>query len=49
MSIPLEDNFQDVIGKACRGLGLVDTEVAKKTGLSAEKVVAIKNGQFDDA
>lgn len=49
MSIPLEDNFQDILGKACRGLALADPEIAKKTGLSAEKVVAIKNGQFDDA
>lgn len=49
MSIPLEDGFQDVIGKACRGLALADADIVKKTGLSAEKVVAVKNGEFDDS
>jgi hydroxyacylglutathione hydrolase len=49
MNIPLEDNFNDIIGKACRGLGLTDGELARQTGLSAEIVAAVKDGPFDEA
>jgi glyoxylase-like metal-dependent hydrolase (beta-lactamase superfamily II) len=48
MKIPLEDNFHDIIGKACRGLGLADEQLAQQTGLSAQTVAAVKDGQFDE-
>ncbi len=36
MSIPLEDGVADILGKARRGLGLADEEVAARAGLSPE-------------
>ncbi len=38
MSIPLEDNFTDIIGKAQRGLGLSDSQLAEKSGASLEAI-----------
>jgi hydroxyacylglutathione hydrolase len=48
MSIPLEDNVSDIIGKAQRGLGLSDSQLAEKSGLSAEKIRKLREGDFDD-
>ena len=48
MKIPLEDNFNDIIGKACRGLGLTDGQLAQQTGLDAETIAAVKDGQFNE-
>ena len=45
--IPLEDNFADVIGKAQRGLGLDDDALARRAGLSAAVVRALRGGTFD--
>jgi hydroxyacylglutathione hydrolase len=42
MAIPLEDNVSDIIGKAQRGLGLSDTDLAKKTGIDAGELDAVK-------
>lgn len=47
--IPLEDNFNDVIGKAQRGLQLGDEEVAQKAGVSVSELNRVKDGQFDEA
>ena len=41
MAIPLEDNFADIIGKAQRGLGISDSQLAEKSGASVD---AIRNG-----
>jgi len=49
VKIPLEDNFNDILGKACRGLGISDAEIARQTGLSAETVVAVKDGHYDQS
>lgn len=49
MSIPLEDLFNDVIGKSMRGQGLSEADVAAKAGVSAEVVAAAKGGEVDDA
>lgn len=49
MSIPLEDNFNDIIGKAARGTGMTDAEIARQSGLSVETVAAVKDGLFDEA
>jgi hydroxyacylglutathione hydrolase len=48
MSIPLEDNFADIIGKAQRGLGLSDSEVAKRARLDAGALRKLRSGQFDE-
>ena len=42
MTIPLEDGVVDIIGKAQRGLGLSDTELAGKAGLEAAELDAVK-------
>jgi hydroxyacylglutathione hydrolase len=48
MAIPLEDNFADVIGKAQRGLGLSDSEVAKKARIDASALRKLRGGEFDE-
>ncbi|MDQ3117403.1 MAG: MBL fold metallo-hydrolase [Verrucomicrobiota bacterium] len=49
MSIPLEDNFTDIIGKAQRGLGLSDSQLAEKSGASLEAIRELRDGKFDRA
>jgi hydroxyacylglutathione hydrolase len=49
MTIPLEDNFNDIIGKAMRGLKLTDTEVAERTGIAGLEVKSLReDGQFNE-
>jgi hydroxyacylglutathione hydrolase len=48
MSIPLEDNVSDIIGKAQRGLGISDSQLAERSGVSAEKIRKLREGEFDD-
>lgn len=47
--IPLEDNAADIIGKAQRGLGISDSELAQKAKVSAETIRKLRDGDFDDA
>jgi hydroxyacylglutathione hydrolase len=47
--IPLEDNAGDIIGKAQRGLGVSDSELAKKAGVSAETIRKLRDGDFDES
>jgi hydroxyacylglutathione hydrolase len=47
--IPLEDNAGDIIGKAQRGLGISDSQLAEKARLSLEKIRALREGNFDEA
>lgn len=47
-TIPLEDNAGDVLGKAQRGLGLSDRQLAEKAGVPPEKVRALRDGNFSD-
>lgn len=47
--IPLEDNFNDVIGKAQRGLKLSDEQLAAQAGISTADLGRTKSGQFDEA
>ena len=47
--IPLEDNFDDVIRKAQRGLGLTDSELARRAGLDPAVVRELRGGTFDEA
>jgi glyoxylase-like metal-dependent hydrolase (beta-lactamase superfamily II) len=42
MSIPLEDNVSDIIGKAQRGLGIDDAQLAAKIGIEVSELPAIK-------
>jgi len=48
MSIPLEDNASDIIGKAQRGLGISDSQLAERSGVSVEKIRKLREGAFDD-
>ncbi len=42
MSIPLEDLVTDIVGKAQRGLGISDTELANKIGIEISELDAVK-------
>jgi glyoxylase-like metal-dependent hydrolase (beta-lactamase superfamily II) len=45
--IALEDNYTDVVGKAQRGLGLSDSELARRAGIPATELGHFKGGGFD--
>ncbi len=47
--IPLEDNFNDIIGKAMRGLKLTDAQVANNACVQAAAVEALRDGKWDAA
>src|SRR2546430_17704290 len=47
--IELEDNGGDIVGKAQRGLGISDSELGKKSGMSADAVRKARDGQADEA
>jgi glyoxylase-like metal-dependent hydrolase (beta-lactamase superfamily II) len=47
--IPLEDNFNDVINKAQRGLKISDADLMTRAEVSAEDLAAIKAGKPLDA
>lgn len=49
MSIPLEDFFNDVVGKSQRGLGHTVDSLAEKAGVSPEEVNAAKDGDKNPA
>ena len=46
--IPLEDNASDILGKAQRGLGLSDSQLAEKAGIDAARVRQLRDGNLDD-
>ncbi|MGD0650569.1 MAG: MBL fold metallo-hydrolase [Verrucomicrobiia bacterium] len=46
--IPLEDNYDDVINKAKRGLRLTDERLAQSAGIALEELSRVKAGQFDE-
>jgi glyoxylase-like metal-dependent hydrolase (beta-lactamase superfamily II) len=48
LRIPLEDNFEDVINKAQRGLRLDNGELARRAGISSALLHALKGGRFDE-
>src|SRR5437879_6424540 len=47
--IPLEDNVSDIIGKAHRGLGISDSELAEKARASSETIRKLREGDFNEA
>ena len=48
-TIPLEDNFTDVIGKAQRGLQLSDEQLASRAGVSVADLARVKAGDPDES
>jgi glyoxylase-like metal-dependent hydrolase (beta-lactamase superfamily II) len=47
MTIPLEDNFADIVVKAQRGLGISNRQLAEKAGTSADSVREVQDGKID--
>ena len=47
--IPLEDNAADIIGKAQRGLGISDSELAEKAGVSPQRIRKLHEGDFNES
>ena len=47
MQIPLEDQAQDIIGKARRGLKMSASQFAQKAGLSLEQLERLQGGHFN--
>ena len=46
--IPLEDNFNDIIGKAMRGLKLTDAQVADRAGVAVDALQTLAGGAWDE-
>lgn len=49
MLLRLEDNAEDVIGKAQSGLGLSDGQLAKEASLGIDAILRLQNGEVDEA
>ena len=47
-SISLEDNFEDVLGKALRGTGIADGVLEFLTGVPEETIAKLKDGEFEE-
>jgi len=47
-TIPLEDNFGDILGKAQRGLKLSDDQLAKRAGVSLSDLGRAQSGECDE-
>jgi hydroxyacylglutathione hydrolase len=47
--IPLEDNAADIVGKAQRGLGISDSALAKRAGLSSQTIHKLREGDLDES
>jgi hydroxyacylglutathione hydrolase len=45
--IPLEDNYNDILGKAQRGLGLSKQQLAEKAGVSESELAAALDGTYE--
>jgi glyoxylase-like metal-dependent hydrolase (beta-lactamase superfamily II) len=46
--IPLEDNFNDILRKAQRGLRRSDEELSQAAGISLDELRAVISGQFEE-
>lgn len=49
MAIPLEDTVSDIVGKAQRGLGISDSQLAERARVEVEIVRRLRGGEIDDA
>ena len=47
-TIPLEDGFTDIIGKAQRGFKWSDEDLARRADVTVAELVRIKSGEFDE-
>ena len=47
--IPLEDSAADIIGKAQRGLQISDSQLAEKSGISADEIRRARDGSINEA
>lgn len=47
--ISLEDNFEDIIGKALNGTGMADGVLSFLTGVETDTIEKLKEGKFDEA
>jgi len=47
--IPLEDNVGDIIGKAQRGLGISDSQLAEKARVSSEAIRKLRQEDYEEA
>jgi hydroxyacylglutathione hydrolase len=48
LSVPLEDNFTDIIAKAQRGLSLNNETLANRSGTSVLEIENLKSGTLDE-
>ena len=48
-TIPLEDNFTDILGKTQRGLQLADGTLAARAGVTESEMARVKSGAVDTA
>ena len=48
MTIPLEDSFSDIVGKAMRGLQFTDAQLAEVAGVTADAVNRLRDGAWDE-
>ena len=48
-TIPLEDSFTDVLGKAQRGLKLSDEQLAAASGITLDELSRVKGGEANEA
>ncbi|NNC87032.1 MAG: MBL fold metallo-hydrolase [Akkermansiaceae bacterium] len=48
-AIPLEDNFEDILGKALRGTGIADEVLSFLTAVPEETIAKLKDGELDEA
>lgn len=46
--IRIEDNFEDVLGKAMRGLGIRVADLAESTGIEAHRIESLLKGEIHD-
>ncbi|MDD5199111.1 MAG: MBL fold metallo-hydrolase [Terrimicrobiaceae bacterium] len=49
MALPLEDAYNDVLGKALRGTGKSPSELAAESGVEIDQIRALIDGKFDAA
>ena len=47
-TIPLEDSFADILGKAQRGLKVSDDKLAAQAGISVEELTRVKGGEVNE-
>lgn len=46
--IPLEDNVSDIVGKAQRGLGIADSELAERARVKSDELRRVRRGHYDE-